>query len=261
MNNINQNKFNNCKTAIITGSSRGIGAEIAKILSKKINNIVINYKNHHKRAKQVVSLIKKESIVNKFLSKVIYVKADITKLNDIKNLVSKTKEKFNFCDFLILNASGGMEKNVSMDYAFKLNCYAQENLVINILPIMRKNGKVIFVTSHQAHFIDKFKTLKEYEQVALSKKAGEEKLISFIPELSKKNIKLIIISGDLIKDSVTAIMLKRIYKDIFEERINKAGKLYSSHEFAQKIVNLALKNDLSTGHIEYVGGEDYLKLI
>ena len=43
------------KTAIVTGSSRGIGAEVAKILAGEGAAVVVNYRQKAPRANKVVS--------------------------------------------------------------------------------------------------------------------------------------------------------------------------------------------------------------
>src|ERR1700678_3030756 len=55
-------------------------------------------------------------------------------------------------DILVLNASGGLEQDKAADYAMQLNLTAQVNLVNGALPLMPSGGRIVFVTSHLAHF-------------------------------------------------------------------------------------------------------------
>jgi len=48
---------------------------------------------------------------------------------------------------------------------------AQVNVVEGALPHLAEGARIVFVTSHQAHFIRTTPTMPEYEPVALSKRA------------------------------------------------------------------------------------------
>jgi NAD(P)-dependent dehydrogenase (short-subunit alcohol dehydrogenase family) len=48
--------------------------------------------------------------------------------------------------------SGGLKQGKAADYAMRLNLTAQINLVNSALPLMSVGGRIVFVTSHLAHF-------------------------------------------------------------------------------------------------------------
>ncbi len=56
------------------------------------------------------------------------------------------------CQAGILNASEGLEEDKAADYAMRLNLTAQINLVNGALSRMSVGGRIVFVTSHLAHF-------------------------------------------------------------------------------------------------------------
>ena len=165
-------------------------------------------------------------------------------------------ENFGSLDVLVLNASGGMETGMEEDYALKLNRDAQVNMLNAAVPLMPEGSRVVFVTSHQAHFIDTVPTMPEYEPVARSKRAGEDALRELIPNLADKGISLVVVSGDMIEGTVTATLLDRSNPGAIEARRAEAGKLYSCQEFAAEVARMATA-DVETGHTEYVGGADY----
>ena len=231
------------KTIIITGSSRGVGADTAQILAAEGANIVVNYRSKAPRANKIVKAIEEAG------GKAIAVQADVTNNEDLQNLVNTAVETFGSLDYLILNASAGMGE----DYAMRLNRDAQLNLARLAAEKMPEGARIVFVTSHQAHFIREVETMDEYKPVAESKRAGEDALIAEIPALSEKGISLVVVSADMIEGTVTATLLNRLHPGAIEQRRETAGKLYTLNEFAQEIAKMVTA-DVETGHVELVGG-------
>ena len=117
---------------------------------------------------------------------------------------------------------------------------------------------MVFVTSHQAHFINQVETMPEYDAVARSKRAGEDTLTARVPELAEKGVDLVVVSADMIEGTVTATLLNRARPGALDERREAAGKLYTVNEFAQEIAKMVTA-DVENGHVELVGGaEDFL---
>ena len=108
--------------------------------------------------------------------------------------------EFGGLDILVLNASGGMESGMAPDYALQLNRDAQGSVLTTAFPHLNAEARIVFVTSHQAHFIRTTPTMAEYEPVALSKRAGEDALRALIPPLDEKGIGFTVVSGDMIED-------------------------------------------------------------
>ncbi|MBG0739618.1 SDR family oxidoreductase [Paeniglutamicibacter antarcticus] len=242
------------KTAIVTGSSRGIGAEVAKLLAAQGAAVVVNYRQKAPRADKVVAGIKAAG------GRAVAVGADLTTQEGVQALVSAAMENFGSLDLLVLNASGGMESGAQEDYALKLNRDAQINMLNAAVMLMPEGSRVVFVTSHQAHFIDTVPTMAEYEPVARSKRAGEDALRELIPLLSNHGISLVVVSGDMIEGTVTATLLDRANPGAIEARRTEAGRLYSVEEFAAEVAAMA-GADVETGHTEYIGGADYIQAV
>ena len=136
------------KTAIVTGSSRGIGAEVAKILAAEGAAVVVNYRQKAPRANKVVAEIEADG------GRAAAIGADLTTQEGVQALASAAMENFGSLDLLVLNASGGMETGMEEGYALKLNRDAQVNMLNAAVALMPHGSRVVFVTSHQAHFID-----------------------------------------------------------------------------------------------------------
>ncbi|MCC9145396.1 MULTISPECIES: SDR family oxidoreductase [unclassified Arthrobacter] len=239
------------KAAIVTGSSRGIGAEVARFLAAEGAGVVVNYRQKAPRANKVVAAIEEAG------GRAVAVGADLTAAEGTAALIAAAKENFGGLDVLVLNASGGMETGVEENYALKLNRDAQVNMLTAALEVMPSGSRVVFVTSHQAHFIRSVPTMPEYEAVALSKRAGEDALRSMLPQLEEKGITLVVVSGDMIEGTVTATLLDRANPGAIEARREEAGRLYSVQEFGAEVARMATA-DVASGHTEYVGGADYL---
>jgi NAD(P)-dependent dehydrogenase (short-subunit alcohol dehydrogenase family) len=97
MNLAKQDKY----TAIITGSTRGIGKETALLLLQKGLNVIIS-----SRSQQSVDNIIQE-IHDKFPSKkdnILALKCDVSKQSDVKSLVDVSVKRFGGIDILVNNA-------------------------------------------------------------------------------------------------------------------------------------------------------------
>ena len=240
------------KTAVVTGSSRGVGASTAKQLAAQGANVVVNYRQKAPRANKVVAEIEAAG------GHAIAVGADLTDPAGVRSLLQAAVDTFGGLDLLVLNASGGMETDLGEDYAMKLNRDAQDDALSAGLEHLGEGSRVVFVTSHQAHFINEVETMAQYEAVARSKRAGEDALTARLPELAEKGVSLVVVSGDMIEGTVTATLLHRAEPGALEARREAAGRLYSVDEFATEVVKAATA-DVPSGHVELVGGaEDFL---
>lgn len=146
------------------------------------------------------------------------------------------------------------------DYALTLNRDAQLGTLDAALPLLEDGSRVVFVTSHQAHFIRTTPTMPEYEAVALSKRAGEDALRERVGELTERGIGFVVVSGDMIEGTITATLLERANPGAIETRRESAGKLYNVSEFAAEIALAAVEpipadNTRLVGDISSFGGE------
>ena len=95
------------KACIVTGASRGIGKALAQTAASLGINLSIAARNEG-HLKETAEELKK-----KYKVEVLAIGCDVTKLEDLENLVNKTKEKFGKIDILINNAG------VSSQYPFE----------------------------------------------------------------------------------------------------------------------------------------------
>src|SRR3954465_5522077 len=86
------------KVALVTGASKGIGAEIAKQLAAEGALVVVNYATSKEGADRVVSEIKKNG------GTAPAIQAGVAKPAEIERLLSETKKQFGKLDILVNNA-------------------------------------------------------------------------------------------------------------------------------------------------------------
>ncbi len=86
------------RTALVTGSGRGIGRGIAEALGREGWNVVVNYARDAAAAAEVVRIIEASG------SKAIAMQADISSGDDRRRLVDQTLAAFSQIDLLVNNA-------------------------------------------------------------------------------------------------------------------------------------------------------------
>jgi 3-oxoacyl-[acyl-carrier protein] reductase len=86
------------KVAVVTGASKGIGAEIAKQLAAEGAAVVVNYSSSKEGADRVVSEITAKG------GKAIAVQANVAKQPEVEQLFNETRKAFSRLDILVNNA-------------------------------------------------------------------------------------------------------------------------------------------------------------
>ena len=133
------------KTILITGSSRGIGAAMAKLFYENGYNVAINYNSSEKEAKELCSSLQGSLLL----------KGDVSNECDVRTMVENTIEHFGKIDVLINNAGisqTGLLQDISLsdwEKLFSINVtgtflmskYAAKNMIAN------HSGKIINISS------------------------------------------------------------------------------------------------------------------
>jgi len=139
------------KVALVTGSSRSIGAAIVKRLAQDGASVVINYASNETAAKEVA-----EEINNIRSGAAVIVKADVSTVESCKYLLDETLKAFGRIDILVLNAGVmGMKTLREIDEKF-----FDEHFLINVKgPFflvqaaerhLTEGGRIIFFSSSLA---------------------------------------------------------------------------------------------------------------
>ncbi|XJZ28321.1 SDR family oxidoreductase [Bacillota bacterium Lsc_1132] len=136
------------KTALIAASSQGLGYAIAEQLVKEGANVMISGRDEEKLKQKASQL---EAIG---AGKVAYQKTDITKAEEVKQLVNKTIETFGGLQLLVNNAGGPPAGSFTdltdgdWQAAFELNLLSYVRLIREALPYLKKQGgKILNITS------------------------------------------------------------------------------------------------------------------
>lgn len=138
------------KTAIITGSSQGIGRGIAERFAQEGANVVVNYIGNMEMANEV------QANIENLGGKAITVQGDVSKVADIENLFAKAIEAFGQVDILVNNA--GVERHAPFwevtekDYDFVMNVntkgtfFASQAMAKHLIETKRR-GKIVNISS------------------------------------------------------------------------------------------------------------------
>jgi 3-oxoacyl-[acyl-carrier protein] reductase len=114
------------KVAIVTGASKGIGAEIARELGAEGARVVVNYASSKERADRVVDEITKRG------GQAVAVQGDVAKKADIERLFAATKKAYGKLDVLVNN--GGVYSFAPLEAATEDEFHRQFN--INVLGLL-----------------------------------------------------------------------------------------------------------------------------
>jgi 3-oxoacyl-[acyl-carrier protein] reductase len=220
------------------------------MLAQQGADVAINFRSKGLRAEEVAAKL------HALGRRSLLAQADLTDELEVQAMARAIEKAFGRLDILVLNASGGLEKDKPAGYAMELNLTAQVRTLEAVLPMMQPGGCVIFVTSHLAHFYGRKPVYAGYEGIAASKKAGEDALRSRIPEFEARNLRLAIVSGDMIEGTITPKLLERTQRGLIEGRRGQAGALPTVHEFAAAIVEAAADAGRPNGHVSFVGTTD-----
>ncbi|WP_126424638.1 SDR family oxidoreductase [Brevibacillus marinus] len=136
------------KTALVVASSQGLGKAIAAELVKEGANVMLTSRDQAKL--QAVQ----EELTQLGKGNVAYHRADITKPDEIKDLVQAARERFGKIDILINNAGGPpggtFEQFSDQDWqnAFELNLLSYVRIIREVLPdLKREGGRIVNIAS------------------------------------------------------------------------------------------------------------------
>ena len=181
------------KVALITGGSRGIGRAIALRLAQNGADVVVNYVRHRRDAEETVSAIEKMG------GGCLAVKANVAQEDDVVRMFDAIKGQHDHLDILVSNAASGVLKP-AMDltirhwnWAMDINARALLTLTQHAVPMMRKGGRIMAVSSLGA-----VRAVPNYAVVGASKAALESLVRHLAVELGPRGIIVNTISAGVV---------------------------------------------------------------
>ena len=135
------------KVAIVTGASRGIGAEIAKRLSADGFAVVVNYANSASEADSLVAQLVAEG------GQAIAVKANVANADEVRKMFEATEQQLGRIDVLVNNA--GIMKTMPIadtsdelfEQTFAINTRGTFNTLREASARMNDGGRIINFSS------------------------------------------------------------------------------------------------------------------
>ncbi|MCP1994659.1 SDR family oxidoreductase [Flavobacterium sp. HSC-61S13] len=136
------------KTAIVTGASKGIGAEVAIKLADEGAKVVVNFSGSKDAADGVVQKIKASG------GEAVAIQADVSKTADVKRLFAMALDYFGRIDILVNNAGIMITKTIEQttdedfERQFNINVKGVFNTMREAATHLSDNGSIVnFSTS------------------------------------------------------------------------------------------------------------------
>jgi len=239
-----------CKVAVITGSSRGIGAAIAKTLAAQGAKVVVNHRNSPEGAEEVVAAIKAGG------GEAMVVQADVSQNGEAQRLIKETVDTYGQIDILVNNAGVTRDTLIMTMKDEDWNLVLQTNLTSTfycskaaIRPMMKKrNGRIINITS----------------VVGLAGQAGQTNyaaskagIIGFTKALARevgsRNITVNAVAPGFVPTALTDVLPEEMIKSTVAN--TPLGRLGTAEEVAYAVLFLASDEAaFITGHVLTVDG-------
>lgn len=240
------------KVALVTGSSRGIGREIALELAKQGYDIAINFARSRSKAEEVA----KE--VEALGQKALLVRANVGDIAKLKGMFEEIDEAFGRLDVLVNNAASGvlrpiMELNEShWDWTMDINAKALLFASQEAAKRMQKTGggKIVSLSS-----VGAIRYLENYTTVGVSKAAVESLTRYLAVELAPLGISVNAVSGGLIETEALDHFPNR--EELLADAIAKtpAGRMVEADDLV-KVVSFLVSDqaDMIRGQTIIVDG-------
>ncbi|KEZ48007.1 enoyl-[acyl-carrier-protein] reductase FabL [Metabacillus indicus] len=224
--------MNQNKTALITGSSRGIGKAIALRLAEQGYNIVINYARSKSAALQTAEEIEALGV------KALVVKANVGKPEKIKEMFAEVDETFGRLDIFVNNAASGVLRplmeleETHWDWTMDINSKALLFCAQEAAKRMEKTGGGTIVSISS---LGSIRVLENYTTVGVSKAALESLTRYLAVELASKNIVVNAVSGGAVDTEALKHFPNREELLADARRMTPAGRMVDTEDIVDAV--------------------------
>ena len=238
-------------TVLITGASRGIGAECARTFAKNGYNVAINYFRSEKNALDLKAEINDGGGVAEIF------KADVSDEKQVEEMISAVVKRFGKVNVLVANAgvskSGVFSDMTQSDFdkIFDTNVRGVFNVVQGVLPHMyaRESGSIVTISSIWGQTGGSCEVLYSMSKAAI---IGMTKALA--KEVAPMHIRVNSVSPGAIDTDMLSGMTDEEKEDfIMQTPLNRLGE---PKDVADAVLFLADddKSSFITGHVLSVNG-------
>ena len=219
------------KTALITGSGRGIGRTIALHFARQGADVVVNFFRNRAPAEETAAEIEKLG------RRTLLVKADVSDLEDLNRLFDETEKNFDGLDIFVHNAASGYNRPVleqkpkGWDWTMNINARSLLFAAQRAVPLMvkRGGGSIVSISSPGAN-----RVLPDYVVVGASKAAIESLTRYLAVELAPKNIVVNAVSPGIVETEALKHFALLSDRSVIQKAITAtpAGRLVTPDDVA-----------------------------
>ena len=232
------------KIAIVTGGCRGIGKAISKKLVEQGIKVIANYNKSEEQAKKL----------QKEYPEIDIYKADVTKRDEVKEMIDYTLREYGKIDILINNAGISQTKlftDVTDEDFYEIintNLYSAFCVTQEVLPnmIQNKNGCIINISSIWGIVGSSCESIYSISKAGLD---GMTK--SLAKELGPSNIRVNSIAPGFIDTEMNKQYAEEDVNNIKEEI--PLGRIGNTESIA-KCIDWIINDDYTTGQIISING-------
>ncbi|WP_370898489.1 SDR family oxidoreductase [Chryseobacterium gossypii] len=221
------------KVVLVTGASKGIGAEVAKKLAEANAKVIVNYAGSKEDADQVVAAIKEKG------GDAVAIQADVSKPEDVKSLFDQAIARYDKIDVLVNNAGIMITKTIQettddeFDRHFNINVKGVFNTLREAATRLADNGSIINFSTSVNRLM-----LPGYATYVATKSAVEQLTRVFSREIGHRGINVNSISPG---PTATALFLQGKSQETIDRlaNLNPFGRIAETDDIANVVVFLA----------------------
>ena len=222
--------------ALVTGAARGLGKQVALMLSAYGYSVAVNYVSSHKEADNLIKAMGNDSTA---------LKADVGDISEVRAMAEEIKKTFGKLDVIINNAGISRDNlllkqtEVEWDNVIRTNLKGCFNVISTLSPLMIQSGggSIINISSYSG-----MKGQAGQSAYSASKAAILGLTVSAAQELSEYNIRVnAILPGYMMTEM--GRMARKAAEDAEEKSVLK--KLSQPKEVADFILYLLATQNIS----------------